>query len=119
MNQKVIDTNSLKKLSTIIGGDVEDLQELVDDFITALPQQIKCMRDAQAANDLAALSIVVHSTKSNARDMGALELADICAKLEQQCKNENPTDLNAQLTDISTRADQALLALKLVNLNDV
>ena len=46
MNQSVIDIPALRKLSNMIGGEVEDLKELVEDFITLIPQQIESMRSA-------------------------------------------------------------------------
>ncbi len=119
MNQSVIDIPALRKLSNMIGGEVEDLKELVEDFITLIPQQIESMRSAYAAGDRAALRIAVHSTKSNARDLGALELAELCAQLEQQCKEDDSVDCGAELTTISVKADEAIQAFKTINLDDV
>jgi HPt (histidine-containing phosphotransfer) domain-containing protein len=77
------------------------------------------MRSAHAAGDRAALRIAVHSTKSNARDLGALELAELCAQLEQQCKEGDSVDCDAELTTIFVKADEAIQAFKTINLDNV
>ncbi len=77
------------------------------------------MRSAHAAGDRAALRIAVHSTKSNARDLGALELAELCAQLEQQCKEGDSVDYDAELTTIFVKAGEAIQAFKTINLDDV
>lgn len=119
MNDTVIDLPALRKLSTMIGGEIEDLHELIEDFITLIPQQIENMRSAHAAGDRAALRIAVHSTKSNARDLGALELAELCAQLEQQCKEGDSGEFDAELNTIYVKADEAIQAFKTINLDDV
>lgn len=119
MSKTVIDIPALRKLSNMIGGEMEDLGELINDFITLIPQQVESMRSARAAGDQDALRIAVHSTKSNARDLGALELAELCAQLEQQCKVGDSVDYDAELSTIFVKADEAIQAFKTINLNDV
>ena len=119
MNQTVIDIPALRKLSNMIDGEIEDLEKLIEDFITLIPQQVESMRSAHAAGDRAALRIAVHSTKSNARDLGALELAELCAQLEQQCKEGDSVDYDAELTTIFVKAGEAIQAFKTINLDDV
>lgn len=119
MNQTVIDIPTLKKLSSMIGGEIEDLEELIEDFITLVPQQIESMHIAHTAGDLASLRIAAHSTKSNARDLGALELAELCANLEQQCKASDSVDYDTHLTAISLKADEAIQTFKKMNLDEI
>lgn len=112
MTETAIDVAALKKLKDMIGGNVEDLSELVDDFLTSLPEQLSQMRAAEQSEDWAALRITSHSCKSNARDLGANHLSELCAELERQCKAGAPVDLGAQLSAIETAAEAAMAGLK-------
>ena len=119
MTDTGIDLAALKRLKDMIGGDVDDLSELVEDFLTALPDQLSKMRDAEQSQDWAALRITAHSCKSNARDLGATHLSALCATLEGQCKAGAPVDLAAQLSAIETAADAAMTSLRAQDLANV
>lgn len=119
MTDTTIDINALTKLKAMIGGNVDDLTELVDDFLTTLPDQLQAMRAAQDGQDWPALRIAAHSCKSNARDLGASHLSSLCAALELQCRSENITDLNEQLSTIDDAAQQAIASLKEMDLSVV
>lgn len=119
MSTPTINVADLQKLKAMIGGDIEDLQELIDDFLANLPQQTAALRAAQQQQDWGAMRITAHSCKSNARDLGASHLSELCAALELQCKSGAPADLDAQLNTIEEAATQAMTALKAQDLADV
>lgn len=103
-----IDLTALRNLKNMIGGDPGDLSELIDDFVEALPGQVQEMHDHAGKGDLGALRIAAHSCKSNARDLGALHLAELCARLETECAAGEVADLPAQLAQISQAGEAAL-----------
>lgn len=119
MATALIDTTALAKLKDMIGGDTEDLAELVEDFVEAFPQQVEEMQ--RHANDEAwgALRISSHSSKSNARDMGALSLTELCAELELQCKAGVPADPLEQISEIEKAGHAAIDALRELDLANV
>lgn len=119
MSQPAINVADLQKLKAMIGGDIEDLQELVDDFLANLPQQTTALRAAAQSQDWGAMRITAHSCKSNARDLGAAHLSELCAELELQCKSGAPADLDTQLDSIEEVAAQAIAALKAQDLAHV
>lgn len=119
MSNPLIDEAALAKLKEIIGGDSEDLAELVDDFVSAFPEQAETMEGLAAAGDWSALRISAHSCKSNARDLGALALSELCAKLELECKSGAPTDPRTQVDEIRTQGMLALSALQELDLTHV
>jgi HPt (histidine-containing phosphotransfer) domain-containing protein len=80
-----IDRRALDKLQEIVGGEEADLVELIDSFLEEAPGLVAALAAAQQAADLAGARRAAHSLKSNARDMGASELAELCARLEAQC----------------------------------
>lgn len=118
MSGDVIDRAAIDKLLDMIGGDPEDLQELIDEFNEETPAIVATMDSAAQAGDMDALRIAVHGLKSNGRDMGALALADLCADLEHACKDGTVTDPVGQVSAIKaelTRATTALSGLSLTN----
>jgi HPt (histidine-containing phosphotransfer) domain-containing protein len=80
-----IDRQALDKLREIVGGEESDLIELIDAFLGEAPDIVAALMAAHAASDLVAGRRAAHSLKSNARDMGAIELAEICVRLEALC----------------------------------
>jgi HPt (histidine-containing phosphotransfer) domain-containing protein len=116
---QALNLSDLRNLKAMIGGDPDDLAELVDDFVAALPDQISQMRAQGACADWVALRISAHSSKSNARDLGAAHLSELCAELESQCASGNVQDLEAQMTKISQSMDATLLNFAKLDLADV
>ena len=119
MTEDTIDITALAKLKDVIGGDMEDLKELINDFIASVPAQIAKMQPEVDNQDWAALRIASHSCKSNGRDMGATALTALCAELELQCKNGVPVDPAAQISAIEAAAQNAANALTALDLANV
>jgi HPt (histidine-containing phosphotransfer) domain-containing protein len=114
MQDEVIDKQAIDRLLDMIGGDPEDLQELLDEFEQSAPGIVAHMRAAADDGDLRALRIDAHSLKSNATDMGARRLSAMCAALEAACRDETVEDPAAQIEAIEeelTRARAALTAM--------
>lgn len=77
-----LDKESLARLQQLVGGDHSDLADLIEAFLEEAPGLIQAMQEAVRIGDKATIRRAAHSLKSNARDMGAIELADICARIE-------------------------------------
>ena len=116
MPDEVIDVESLKRLLEVIGGDPEDLQELLEDFEQDAPKTLKEMSEAAQSNDLNKLRILSHALKSNARDFGAVGLARACEKLEHDCKEDAVDDANMRVDEISALLTNAREALANVSI---
>ncbi len=119
MTEAIIDVAALAKLKAMIGGETEDLAELVTDFVSTLPDQLALMRSSEASQDWAALRIASHSCKSNARDLGASDLAELCAELELRCKTGEPGDVGDLISGIEAAATAAISALDAEDLASV
>ncbi len=119
MTVDVIDMNALKRLLDVIGGDPEDLQDLIDEFESTTPEILQEIQTAGANADWSALRISTHSLKSSCRDFGAIELAKLCEELEHQCRSEAVVDADAQITQISSALTAARQALSAVQVADV
>lgn len=119
MSNLVIDVAALAKLKDMIGGESDDLAELIGDFVSAFPGQAETMKALAEKEDWSALRISAHSCKSNARDLGAATLSELCATLELECKSGTPTDASAQVEAIRTQGMVALGALQELDLTHV
>jgi HPt (histidine-containing phosphotransfer) domain-containing protein len=87
-----IDRRALDKLRELVGGEESDLVELVNSFLEEGPSIMEALAESGPASGLHATRRAAHSMKSNARDMGATELAAICAGIEARCSNGEPPD---------------------------
>ncbi len=118
MQGSVIDHDAIARLLELIGGDPEDLQELLDEFQETTPGIASAMADAARDGDLSALRIGAHSLKSNAADMGATLLSSLCATLEAACKDGTVENASAQVDVIKDELDRARAALLELTLPD-
>jgi len=111
MTDEVIDRAALKRLLDVIGGDPDDLAELIEEFETVTPDILETMKSAANAGDIAALRISAHSLKSNSRDFGAVALAGSCEALERDCHGGDVDDPVARVAVIGSQLDAARAAL--------
>ena len=112
MSGDIIDRDALRRLLEVIGGDPEDLQELVEEFETTTPGLLRSMQAAAAVDgDQQALRIVAHSLKANGRDFGAPRLADLCGALEADCRDGTVADPSGRVAAIGEELDKARAAL--------
>lgn len=114
-----IDLPTLRRLLDVIGGDVADLQELIDDFQTTAPDLVSTIRQGHDDGDTKAMRIAAHTLKSNARDFGALELAELCGRLEKLCQEDGGPDAGSLVAEIATAEAEARRALAELQAGDV
>ena len=118
MTSEVIDRSAIRKLLDLIGGDPEDLRELIEEFEKETPQIVASMHGAVSEGDMTTLRIAAHSLKSNSHDMGATALAHLCAELEQACKDGAVSDPAAQVAAIEAQLTLARAALSGLSLHE-
>lgn len=116
VSEDVVDLEALRRLLAVIGGDPEDLDELLEDFEEVGPETLAAMQSAAAQGDLDALRISAHSMKSNARDFGVTRLASACEALEHACRDGRVADPVGKVNDIAGELDRARQALRNVSL---
>jgi len=100
MNNETLDIAGLKRMLKVIGGDVNDLRELVDDFLAEAPRLSAAIARAAAEGDRDALRVASHTLKSNARDFGAMRLSALCSALENDCRAECTLDAPVAAAEI-------------------
>lgn len=106
-----IDPAALDKLLAVIGGDAEDLQELIADFHGIAADLNDTIRAGVAAADRDAVRIAAHTLKSNARDFGAISVAALCQTLEQHMKDGGTVEPGPLVEHVDRAVAEALAAL--------
>ena len=106
-----INRTALRRLMDVMGGDPADLEEILSDFEEDGPALSRQITDAAASSDAGALRIAAHSLKSNARDLGATHLADLCAELEDMAAADQTEGASAMAARIAEAEAAARLAL--------
>ncbi len=88
----MIRREALDTLQKLIGGGPEDLKDLVRGFFEEGQTILDDAQVAAASGDGTALKRAAHSLKSNARDLGAIAFADLCAAIEADLIAGQPAD---------------------------
>lgn len=97
-----------KHLDSSVLSTLQDVMEdeyptLLDVFIKDSEQRVAQLRQVfdAPAPDLQALSLNAHSFKGSSSNMGALQLSDLCRRLEEQARREQPDGLEELIEQIS------------------
>jgi len=112
----IIDTDVLARLRDLIGGDEEDLAELIQDFTETAPDLVDEMVASTNSGDWAVLKICSHSLKSNCKDFGAVVLGDLCEVLESESANGEVINAQIKVEQISTEMIKAVKAIQVLDL---
>ncbi|MFN4140953.1 Hpt domain-containing protein [Aestuariivirga sp.] len=80
-----IDIQALAKLRELVGGSDADLAELIDSFLDEAPATMNSLVLALEQAEVNGVRRAAHTLKSNAKDMGAVDLAEISAAIEALC----------------------------------
>lgn len=119
MDQELIDRTALTKLLELLGGDPEDLDELIADYLEEAPRLSGRITEAASVGDSDTLRISAHTLKSNARDFGAEALASLCAKLEHACREGNLISADDLAERIRAEEEIARNALRVIDSRDL
>ena len=108
-----LDPTAMARLLEITGDDVAFVDELVDTFIEDAATQLDALRSARDAGDIEAVIRPAHSLRSNAANVGATVLGDLCRALEVDARAGDVPDLAARIAAVEAETDgvrQGLLA---------
>jgi signal transduction histidine kinase/CheY-like chemotaxis protein len=86
--RKVLDARALESLRETIGDDPLALSQLVESFLTELPEQLRDLRGAVERGDAAAVRQAAHTLKSNSAIFGAPLLSTLCRELEAKGRQD-------------------------------
>jgi HPt (histidine-containing phosphotransfer) domain-containing protein len=100
---EVIDTRALEQLQELIGGDRDELVELVQTFLVEGDDIVADMSSALEVTDADLLRRSAHSLKASAQDFGAPKLSTLSATLESACKSGIPDGAVEQVSEIANQ----------------
>jgi len=99
---------------TYLSGDLFQYKNLAVFFVEYYKKSKDAVEKSETEKDWKGLKFSVHSLKSKARALGAIDLSDTAAKLEKQCLAENESYINATLPVLYYEWEQAYLGLKVL-----
>jgi len=73
-------------LAIEILGDIEMVNEIMDDFLVEMEDRIPLLGDYKETNDMENYAVIVHAIKSDSKYLGFTKLADLA--LEHQLKSQ-------------------------------
>jgi len=111
-----IDTDALARLRDLIGGEEEDLAELIQDFSETAPSLVDEMVVSAGDGDWIKLKINAHSLKSNCKDFGAVALGDLCEALERESAQGEVMNAQNKVEKISIELKTVLQAMQTLDL---
>ena len=106
-----IDAATMANLLEITGGDQGFVDELVDTYIAEGARIVGELVAAAEAGVVADLVRPAHSLKSSSMNVGALELGELCRRLEQDALGGTVDDPLERAAEITTAFEEARAAL--------
>lgn len=100
-----LDRAALDELLAMAGGDADLYVELLDTFLTDATQYAAELDAAAAGADDAALVRPAHSLKSNAMNVGATRLADLCRSLEADARSGAVVDAPGRVASVQAELE--------------
>lgn len=73
-------------------GDNPNLAELVEIFVSELPQRVETLQSHAEVEDWESLSRVAHQLNGNASSYGFPQLSTLAARIEYACRGMNSSD---------------------------
>lgn len=119
MTDETIDRAAIARLLDVIGGDPDDLDDLLEDYRSGAPELAREIAAAAAAGDINALRIAAHTLKSNAREFGAMRLSLLCEELEHACKAGAVSDAGNAAAAILAEEQAARRALDAIPVDEL
>ncbi len=107
----ILDLRVIDQLKELIGGDVEELHELIKLFLVEAKDILSDMDTSLETQDLELLRRSAHSLKSSSQDFGATRLSELNAALESSCRNHWPESAANHVVKIADSFKQVDVAL--------
>ncbi|MEZ4391767.1 MAG: PAS domain S-box protein [Polyangiales bacterium] len=104
-------TLDVKALEALVGSEPEVIRTFLSEFRAAAQRDAEALRGALSAGDLTAVGRVAHRLKSSSRSVGALALADQCARLEAAAKRHALDEVTASMRPFELSVTQVVRAL--------
>jgi HPt (histidine-containing phosphotransfer) domain-containing protein len=105
----------IDRLRNSMPGKDSLIDELINLFVSDLPKRLSAIAHAVEHGDAPALALEAHALRGGAANFGALQLDELCGKLEDASQRGAVDQAPAMLDELrreSARVRDALVALK-------
>ena len=105
--------NQLEELQS--DGEPDIIIEVIDLFLTTSLERVEAIQKFSEKDDRMSASRQAHALKSSAKTLGALELGDLCQKIEDLKNGGMPAELHAFVKQLEISYEltcKALIQLK-------
>jgi HPt (histidine-containing phosphotransfer) domain-containing protein len=82
-----IDPKVIEGMLVLGGGGRELFAKMIDLFLQDAPQRIAAIHEAMASDDARSVRKAAHAFKSSSANLGAAALAEMCKRLERECRD--------------------------------
>lgn len=106
-----LDRSTIAEIRALSGAGGDLLAEIIQVFLEELPDRLRQLRSAVAANDLGEAREAAHALKSASGELGALGLARRCGEVERRGAAGRPGDLPEALGALEAEAERVRVAL--------
>jgi two-component system, sensor histidine kinase and response regulator len=98
-------------LIRMLDGDAQFVSQILDEFAVALRRSIDDIEAAFRAGRANDLVAAAHRLKSSSRTVGAMQLGELCARLESGAKDESPDRVRRLILDVAAEIDAVATCL--------
>ncbi len=95
-----------------VGQDEAFVQELIQLFLTDMPEKILELREAVACSDFSLIEQKAHTIKGTAANMSVIEMSKIALEIETAAKNNEGGHLDAMMKKLERGFDRAKAAFQ-------
>jgi HPt (histidine-containing phosphotransfer) domain-containing protein len=106
-----IDAAAFANLLEMTGGDQEFVDELVDTYLGEGDRLVENLVVAAAAGRIEDIILPAHSMKSSSLNVGALQLGELCRRLEEDARGGSVAEPVKRAEEIRAAFDEARAAL--------
>ncbi|MGB3510129.1 MAG: response regulator [Microcoleaceae cyanobacterium] len=99
-----------------IDGEADVLTDLIDIFLEDTPEQLAAIKKAINDFEMEALRLAAHSLKGSCRNLGVVDMSDICAAIEEKAKFGLIVEADRLLTQLENefvRVQSALIKMRI------
>lgn len=104
MQTTQIDQAAIERLAEIGGKKL--VCQMIELFLTHVPQRIEAMLQARTTGDLEAIEKAAHSIKSSAANLGAMNLFRFMDELEHLCSKQQQASVRGMFAPTLTCFEQ-------------
>ena len=93
-------------------GDIEMVNETMDDFLVEMDEKLPLIEEYKNNNDLENYAILVHAIKGDSKYLGFTKLAELALNHQLEAQNNNSTYINKNYDQLLTEINRIIEIVK-------